>query len=157
MEYSNIQSDFVERTLQNLNYVDKENIEDKKDFNEVTNLINNMLGLICYPHEISEEKLKQLKKGIDTEIQFKSPYGDIYLCLDKDGNVSNSLEEIKRHLRNAVCHGRFVQGKANNQKEIEEMRFQDFNNDVKNFDMIMSVNQMRIFVKEISKLYLSTF
>jgi hypothetical protein len=155
MNYSNIQVDFVRRTQQNLDYLAQHGIESQKDFNEVTNLINSMLGLICYPNEARGDKIRQLSISPNTNIQSHSPYGDIYLCLNTKGDVSNSFDDIKRHLRNAVCHGRFLPYKTGAQNEIEELRFQDFNGTIKNFDMIMSITQMRKFVQEISNQYLS--
>jgi hypothetical protein len=155
MNYSNIQVDFVRRTQQNLDYLAQHGIESQKDFNEVTNLINNMLGLICYPNETRDEKIQQLSITPNPNVQDRSQYGDIYVCLNTIGDISNSFDDIKRHLRNAVCHGRFIPYKINAQNEIEELRFQDFNGNVKNFDMIMSIAQMRRFVEEISNQYLS--
>lgn len=159
MKYSKIQIDFVRRTSQNLAYVAQHGIETQKDFNEVTNLINNMLGLVCFPKEVKKKDYMRLDTPIPSTIQYQCRYGSVYLCLNSNGQKSKSLNEIIRHIRNSVCHGNFLQGTTNEQNEIEAIRFQDFyikDNMLgqKNFDMIMSVPQLRIFVEDISKNYL---
>lgn len=155
MEYTKIQIDFVERSIQNLYYVEQHTIEKEKEFNEVTNLINYMMGLVCYPKEATKKDFKRLNTPLGRK-QFKHTYGDIYLCINKNGKISHAMKEIIRHLRNSICHGNFIQGKTNSQNEIEELRFQDFSrNGTKNFDMIMTIPQLRIFIEDISKKYLT--
>lgn len=154
MEYSNVQIDFVERTLQNLTYVAQHEIEKQEDFNEVTNLINCMMGLVCYPKEATKIDFKRLNTPLGPK-QYKHNYGDIYLCISEKGKKSRAMKEIIRHMRNSICHGNFIQGKTNSQNEIEELRFQDFNEKgVKKFDMVMTISQLREFVNEISNRYL---
>jgi len=154
MKYSNIQVDFVERTMQNLSYIEQHKIENENDFNEVTNLINCMIGLVCYPKEATKKDFQRLNTPLGRR-QYKHKYGDIYLCLDSTGKRSRTLPEIIRHMRNSICHGNFIQGKTNSQNEIEELRFQDFNKKgVMNFDMVITIAQLRKFVEEISSRYL---
>ncbi len=159
MNYSNIQIDFVKRTQENLIYLYQQKIDHQKGFNEVTNLINSMMGLVCYPKEMMNKKLIHTTSVSET-IQFQCEYGTIYMCLDRKGKSTQSFKEIVRHMRNSICHGNFIQGKSNERNEIEELRFQDFtykNNrkGKKNFDMVMTVPQLQEFVKNISDNYLA--
>ena len=58
MEYKNFELDFVERTLSNIEWIEKQNSINKenptaKTFYEFTNLINQCLGLILLPSQFS--------------------------------------------------------------------------------------------------------
>lgn len=58
MEYKDFEYDFVERTLRNIEWIEKQNSIVKDDptsmmFYEFTNLINQCLGLILLPSQFS--------------------------------------------------------------------------------------------------------
>ncbi len=157
MNYVNIQIDFVERTIANLKFVKKKGIEQNEDFNEVTNLINCLLGLVCYPHEISSQRHIKLNKEAEVNIYKHTVFGDIYLCSTKTRKNCTSFPTIIRHVRNSICHGNFIPWKIDENNEIAELRFFDFTNkrrNCKTFDMVMTVAQMRAFAEQVARDYI---
>ena len=60
MKYNDFEYDFVERTLSNIEWIEKQNSIDNEnrnalDFYEVTNFINQCLGLIILPSQFSDK------------------------------------------------------------------------------------------------------
>ena len=83
---------------------------------EVTQLLNSMLGLLIFPKERFFEKIKN--KSWDTMVEegWPLPSGD-------NAHVSD-LEELIRHMRNAVAH--FNIELVNDGNEIIGIRFRSF-------------------------------
>ena len=63
--YHEFTKDFVERTLENLKYIEEAEKEGRSTY-EVTQLINSFLGLIVFPQEQDEEKIRKVE--IDQKI-----------------------------------------------------------------------------------------
>jgi hypothetical protein len=95
-EYSDFPKDFLQRTQKNL--------ESYKGQYEVTNLINNCLGLIIIP--------KQLLRANISEYEFTltdRTYGISRKNIKLERNNNYTLSNIIRHIRNGIAHGRIEQ------------------------------------------------
>lgn len=98
MEYQNLVIDFIQRTKENLAFIEfKVKTEDSQVY-EVTQLINSMLGLLVFPHEryrgdIPAIPLKELEQK-----------GWLVPCIEGNFPQVENLKELIRYLRNAVAH-----------------------------------------------------
>ena len=107
-------SDFAERTLVNLEKIEKEKSDDAKY--EVTQLVNSLLGLIVFPKErnVADDK-----------------WGKVLANYIKAPSISNiSDDQIIRHMRNAISHSHifFESGNIldkNRKKQIASITFVD--------------------------------
>lgn len=105
-------SDFAERTLANLEKIEKEKSDDAKY--EVTQLVNSLLGLIVFPKEREVTDDKCVKNLV--------PY------IIKTNNYS-----LIQHMRNAISHSHifFESGNIldkNGKKQIASIKFFDCKN-----------------------------
>ena len=96
MEYTDLAADFARRTLQNLDYVQKQARRGEEGVYEVTQLWNSLLGLIVLPHE---RVIRRLPTTPRTEM---SPQG--WPLVTTAGGEPKSLRDLVRRLRNAVAH-----------------------------------------------------
>ena len=129
MLYKNFEHDFVERTINNLKWIDTKNSIDKtnKDstiFYEFTNLINQCLGLILLPSQFSD---KIFLKNFPQELSYYG-VGDHIVNKIKD-NKQKTLSNIMRHIRNGIAHGH-IQQHSDNNNDITDIRILDANRDV---------------------------
>ena len=129
MLYKNFEHDFVERTINNLKWIDTKNSIDKtnKDstiFYEFTNLINQCLGLILLPSQFSD---KIFLKNFPQELSYYG-VGDHIVNKIKD-NKQKTLSNIMRHIRNGIAHGH-IQQQSDNNNDITDIRILDANRDV---------------------------
>lgn len=124
MEYKDFEYDFVERTLRNIEWIEKQNSIVKDDptsmtFYEFTNLINQCLGLILLPSQFSNSTFlanftqELIHYGVEDNIVNKIK-----------GNKDKTLSNILRHLRNGIAHGHIQQYSANNH-DITDVRILD--------------------------------
>ena len=124
MLYKNFEHDFIERTINNLKWIDTKNSIDKtnKDstiFYEFTNLINQCLGLILLPSQFSNSTF------LANFTQELTHYGVGDNIVNKiKGNKDKTLSNILRHLRNGIAHGHIQQYSANNH-DITDVRILD--------------------------------
>jgi hypothetical protein len=124
MEYKNFELDFVERTLSNIEWIEKQNSINKenptaKTFYEFTNLINQCLGLILLPSQFSNSTF------LANFSQELTHYGVGNNIVNKiKGNKDKTLSNILRHLRNGIAHGHIQQYSANNH-DITDVRILD--------------------------------
>ena len=124
MLYKNFEHDFIERTINNLTWIDTKNSIDKtnKDstiFYEFTNLINQCLGLILLPSQFSNSTF------LANFTQELTHYGVGDNIVNKiKGNKDKTLSNILRHLRNGIAHGHIQQYSANNH-DITDVRILD--------------------------------
>jgi hypothetical protein len=124
MEYKNFELDFVERTLSNLEWIEKRNSINKenptaKTFYEFTNLINQCLGLILLPSQFSNSTF------LANFSQELTHYGVGNNIVNKiKGNKDKTLSNILRHLRNGIAHGHIQQYSVNNH-DITDVRILD--------------------------------
>lgn len=124
MEYKDFEYDFVERTLRNIEWIEKQNSIVKDDptsmtFYEFTNLINQCLGLILLPSQFSNSTF------LANFTQELTHYGVGYNIVNKiKGNKDKTLSNILRHLRNGIAHGHIQQYSVNNHN-ITDVRILD--------------------------------
>lgn len=124
MEYKDFEYDFVERTLRNIEWIEKQNSIVKDDptsmtFYEFTNLINQCLGLILLPSQFSKSTF------LANFTQELTHYGVGDNIVNKiKGNKDKTLSNILRHLRNGIAHGHIQQYSANNH-DITDVRILD--------------------------------
>ena len=140
-EYTDFPKDFVNRTKANL----------KKYIGEydVTNIINNSLGLIIIPHE---HLIDALPNYIFSEIDKKYGINIRNIHYEKDKNYS--LKNIIKHIRNGLAHGRIEQMTRN--KEISGIRIYDKKNKYskENFSICFTTEEFKQFAILISEEFL---
>ena len=137
-EYSNFPKDFLIRTKENLN---------KYSGNfEVTNLINNCLGLIIIP--------KQLLIDILPDYEFNeldNKYGISKANIKNERNSDFKLKNVIIHIRNGLAHGRIEQKSSNG--EINGVRIFDCFNETspENFSIEMTIEELKTFALKLSE------
>lgn len=129
MKYNDFEYDFVERTLSNIEWIEKQNSIDNEnrnalDFYEVTNFINQCLGLIILPSQFSD---KIFLKNFPQELSYYG-VGDHIVNKIKD-NKQKTLSNVMRHIRNGIAHGH-IQQHSDNDNDITDIRILDANRDV---------------------------
>ena len=124
MEYKNFEYDFVERTLRNIEWIEKQNAINKENhtvtpFYEFTNLINQCLGLILLPSQFSNSTF------LANFSQELTHYGVGDNIVNKiKGNKDKTLSNILRHLRNGIAHGH-IQQYSVDKHDITDVRILD--------------------------------
>lgn len=124
MEYKDFEYDFVERTLRNIEWIEKQTSIVKDDptsmmFYEFTNLINQCLGLILLPSQFSNSTF------LANFSQELTHYGVGDNIVNKiKGNKDKTLSNILRHLRNGIAHGHIQEYSVNNH-DITDVRILD--------------------------------
>ena len=115
MSNFDLEDEFIARTQKNLRAI--ECLKEKGgEVYEVTQLLNSMLGLLIFPKERRlYEKIQP--KSWDTMVEegWPLPSGD-------NAHVSD-LEELIRHMRNAVAHCKF--NLTTDHDEISSIEFRD--------------------------------
>ena len=129
MEYKNFEHDFVERTINNLKWIDTKNSIDKTNqdstiFYEFTNLINQCLGLILLPSQFSNDAFL---KCFPQELKFYEVDDSIVKKMKSD--EPKILSNVLRHIRNGIAHGH-IQQHSDNNNDITDIRILDANRDV---------------------------
>lgn len=137
-KYSDFPKDFLIRTRKNL-------IDYSGNF-EVTNLINNCLGLIIIPKQLLNSNLTHY---IFTDSDFKYGISKDNIKLEKGNNYK--LTNVIRHIRNGLSHGRIEQESDSNDKIIG-LRIYDCNDDAspENFSIEMSIEEFKTFTLKLS-------
>ncbi len=140
-EYTHFPTNFISRTKENLNMY--------KGKYDVTNLINNCLGLIIIPKQQLNENLPQY-----TFNQQDKTYGITQNNITLESQSNYSLRNIIRHIRNGLAHGRIEQRTENN--KIVGLRIHDKPNDKasENFSIEFSIEEFRVFAESISNEFL---
>ncbi len=139
-EYGDFPKDFISRTLKNLdNYTGSF---------EVTNLINNCLGLIIIPKQIMNGNISAYK--FDDK---NSDYGITQKNILYESNEDYSLTNVLRHLRNGLAHGRIEQKSKG--KEIVGLRIRDKLNETssENFVIDFTIDEFRRFAISIATMF----
>ena len=127
MLYKNFELDFVERTLSNIKWLEEKisiSKENSSTFYEVTNIINQCLGLILLPSQFSDDTF--LLKFTQELTHYG--VGDDIVNKIKD-NKPKILCNVLRHLRNGIAHGHIQQYSVIN-NDITDIRILDTNKDV---------------------------
>ncbi len=112
VNYEDIACDIVERTLANLQAVDRLPPDGQSSFYDVTHLINSLLGLIVVPNETMRDQLPtraldQLQaEGWELEVRHGTTLGP------------SDLRAMIRGMRNAVAHFRLEFAADDQTREI---------------------------------------
>jgi len=134
--YADFPRDFIDRS--------KKNVEDYRGEYEVTNLINNCLGLIIIPKEILRNNIPEYEfDNNDTS------YGITRSNITQSDD-GYSLSQVLRHIRNGLAHGR-IQQKVNGDI-ISGLRIHDKLNDnfPENFSIKLTVDEFKSFAFSLS-------
>ena len=131
MEYKNFEHDFVERTINNLRWIDTKNSIDKtnKDstiFYEFTNLINQCLGLILLPSQFSNDAFL---KRFPQELKIYEVDDSIVKKMKSD--EPKILSNVLRHIRNGIAHGH-IQQVMDGKNDITDVKIWDVNHYINN-------------------------
>ena len=116
MQYKDFEYDFVQRTLDNLKWIDEKSRESTiGTFYEFTNLVNQCLGLIVFPKELADDVI------MNSFPQDLHIYGISDTDIEKiKNNNSKTLSNVFRHLRNGIAHGH-IQQNDDTTPEISEI------------------------------------
>lgn len=131
MEYKNFEYDFVERTLRNIEWIEKQNAINKENptvtpFYEFTNLINQCLGMILLPSQFSNSTF------LANFTQELTHYGVGDNIVNKiKGNKDKTLSNILRHLRNGIAHGH-IQQVIDGSDDITDVKIWDVDQNIEN-------------------------
>jgi len=140
-EYNDFPPNFITRTLENLkNYT---------GIFEVTNLINNCLGLIIIPRQ----KLKSQILAYSFD-DVNSDYGITRKNISNISKRDYSLSNVLRHIRNGLAHGRIEQKSENG--VIIGLRIHDKTDESapENFAIYFTIDEFRRFAISISEMFL---
>ncbi len=140
-EYNDFPKDFLRRTMQN--------VESYQGQFEITNLINNCLGLIIIPNDHLIETLPDYTFD-HSDNRFGIGRGNI----EFERRQNFELKNIVRHVRNGLSHGLLEQRTYN--KEIAGLRIYDRLNkhSPENFSIVLSVEALRDFAFSLANLFL---
>ncbi len=143
MEYNkrNLIKDFFTRTYKNLETYKKNHSRepDKYEY-EITMTINSLLGLLVFAKEYDSINYDNI--NIDHIIK-KAKYA----------NKSNekTVKDFFRHMRNSIAHGRCLEGfdVDNTTHNIKKLKFLDYNNKDKTFEVYLTISDMNKIIKEL--------
>ena len=114
MSNFDLEDEFIARTQKNLRAI--ECLKEKGgEVYEVTQLLNSMLGLLIFPRARFFEKIQDKSWDLMDKEGWPLPSGD-------NAHVSD-LEELIRHMRNAVAHCKF--NLTTDHDEISSIEFRD--------------------------------
>ena len=172
--------DLVERTLENVQYINNQINEGKillndDTFNEVTNLINNGLGLLSYVYQYAEDiALAQHSQNVNQDIHelihnhlrtilgsltySETKYGKVKVCYPQwqpKDTSTNEICAVVYRMRNSICHCGVEPIGGNPDEEgriyIEKIKFIDSNaNSVVRFEAIMTIKQFYDFANDVA-------
>lgn len=131
MEYKNFELDFVERTLSNIEWIEKQNSINKenptaKTFYEFTNLINQCLGLILLSKQFSKDNIKS---KLPQELSYYGINEGIVTLIQND--KPKVLNHVLRHLRNGIAHGH-IQHCIDGSHDITDIKIWDADPNIEN-------------------------
>ena len=140
-EWEDFPRDFLRRTMMN--------VESYRGKYEVTNLINNCLGLIVIPND----------HLIDTLPDYTFDPDDNSFGITKDNiryehKKDYKLRNIVRHIRNGLSHGLIEQRSQN--EEIAGLRIFDRLNrrSPENFSLELSIHELELLAFSLAKVFL---
>lgn len=141
-EYNDFPKDFIVRTLKN--------IDDYAGNLEITNLINNCLGLIIIPKQKLNSNIP-IYKFNEKDSEFGITKNNILLEHRDDYSLANIL----RHIRNGLAHGRIEQ--KSKEKVIVGLRIHDRfdESSPENFVIDFTIKEFQEFAKAVSKMFLN--
>ena len=147
--YNNVEIDFVERTFENLNYIEQFHFDKRKLF-EVTFFLNHCYGLLIIPQS-------KIKKVVEKMPQDLSYYG-IY----KENVVTTQGQDfanVIRSIRNGLSHGHIEflsENTGNTDNPITHIIIKDkkYNEKEPHTKITLTVEEFEEFVKRFAKEYL---
>lgn len=147
MEYdkNNLIKDFFERTSLNLKQYLDNNEKDSTNYNnEVTMMLNSLLGLLVVAKE--KEILDYQAMDIEDIIE-KAQYANV--------NNKKTKKDFFRHMRNSVAHGRFLDDfEIDDEGQIKSLKFLDFDKESKTFEVVLEIGDMHLLIKQLNKIVL---
>lgn len=144
--YKNQEFEFVVRTRKIIEHYNNFQIREEEKF-DTTLFLNCLTGLLILPQQIWYDKLpdiliSKVKWGIkETQIKFIK------------GKEQKDIRNIARHLRNSIAHYNFKMFK-NTKNEIDNILFEDFQNNILTFKAIIPIVNLKIFVYKLSEMHL---
>jgi hypothetical protein len=111
MQYREIVADFAQRTLDNLNLVQREARAGNPRAYEVTQLWNSLLGLIIAPHEL----------GVFPDIPLATLHAQGWPDITTGGSQPDTLKDVVHRMRNAVAHFN-VEFQVDEHRQIHSVR-----------------------------------
>ncbi|MBW7990977.1 MAG: hypothetical protein FVQ84_13305 [Planctomycetes bacterium] len=135
-EYRDFPRDFIDRS--------KANVENYSGEYEITNLINNCLGLVIIPKEKLAENIPEYQFDDNDKC-----YGITRMNITHSDD-GYSLSQVVRHIRNGLAHGRIEQ-RVNGDK-ISGLRIHDKLKDSspENFSIEFTVEEFKCFAFSLS-------
>ena len=98
--YNELISDFADRTLRNLDFVQERVRDGEQDLYDVTQLWNSLLGLVVLPLETDKKRgNRRIPATPMTELGCQG-----WPRLTSSGQDNESLHDVVKHLRHAVAH-----------------------------------------------------
>lgn len=140
MEHKAYHITFINRTLKILDQYQTlvmSNVPNTEQY-EVTLLINCLLGLLIFPHELCYTKIPNLSV---TNLQ---DWGILPEYVQDSTQQVDTLRQLVRRLRSSTAHGNAYP--AGNGSEITDLVFED---DQNGFKARIPVNQLKLFVTKL--------
>lgn len=145
MKYTNLEIDFVERTLKIMNQYDNCSNINNDEKSEVTLLVNSLLGLIILP---KEKSLAFIPKE-----NFIEDIGLINSCITEE---FNTLKKLITALRDSIAHFNIEFTSNDITCEIEKIIFyNDKKNSLENPIAIFDSKELRKFITYYSELLIN--
>ena len=147
--YKNIEVDFVERTKENLEFLEKNNVNLPQ---EITHLLNYCYGLIVLP----EQKMNNIISLMPQDLSY---YGI------KEGDVTTNnpktFENVIRSLRNGFAHAHLQSLTDEKGKDFIALAIKDYArekdviNDTPHTTIELSLEQLKSFILKFSQEYIA--
>lgn len=137
-EYNDFPKDFIERT--------KVNIDKYTGDYEITNLINNCLGLIIIPNELLVDRLP-IYEFNDNDKSYGISRQNILV------NISNdySLKKIVKGICNGLAHGNIKQRTKN--REISGLEISNIYDEKTKLTIQFTIQEFIEFTKKVSEVF----
>lgn len=150
MNYDDLVKDFAERTLINLDHMQKQQQAGFPVF-EVTQLVNSLLGLLVFPRENWINKIPMI--SIVDLVDDGWPKLEI-LSQDQGSVECKDLKQLTRYLRNAIshCNVKFVPG---NDNYIDGLELWNVSRGKENWRIRLSIPDLEIIARKFIDLLLS--
>lgn len=139
--YEKQELDFIKRTKKIIEQYDNIHFQNSEERFEKTLFINCLVGLLIIPQQhwfniLPRKKITENWGIRECDIKFIS-------------NNIKTIRNIARHLRNSITHYNFKILPDKN-GEIEKIKFIDINNDVKSFEAIIKIDNLKTFTYKLT-------
>lgn len=140
--------DYAERTLKNLNYLEMCVTSYGRQVYEVTQVINSLLGVVVFPHEMASASIPALALETLPPAQWPEPVRDM-------NQYFVTLPEFLRCWRHAIAHGH-IHFLPNADNDIESVMFEatcDHNRQNVDWKISLSVDEMFVLVRTLCAMW----